>query len=104
MKKYCIALSTFASKEQAQGVIDKILEEKLAACIQVLDIKSHYMWEGSVCHDDEVLILFKTSWDMYEELEQHIKELHPYDTPEIIAIDIEKGYKGYLDWIDEVTS
>ena len=103
MSKYCIAISTFANSEQAQAIIDQILTEKLAACIQVMDIKSHYMWQGDVCHDDEVLVLFKTSWIMYEQLERRIKELHAYDTPEIIAIDIEKGFKGYLEWIDEVT-
>ena len=103
MKKYCIAFSTFASEEQAQVVINKVIEEKLAACIQVMNIKSHYMWEGSVCHDDEVLVLFKTTWELYQKLEQRIKDLHSYDTPEILAVDIEKGYKGYLDWIDEVT-
>lgn len=103
MNKYCIAISTFENRETAQPIIDQILTEKLAACIQVIDIKSHYMWKGDVCHDDEVLVLFKTAWSRFDLLECRIKELHSYETPELIAIDIEKGFKGYLEWIDEVT-
>lgn len=103
MSKYCIAFSTFANSEQAQMVIDCVLNERLAACIQVIDIKSHYMWEGEVCHDDEKLVLFKTSWEKYAALERRVQELHPYDTPEIIAVDIEKGLDSYLQWISEIT-
>lgn len=103
MSKYCVVLTTLGNEEDARKIIDGILNDKLAACMQTMSIGSHYTWEGEVCHDHEVLVLFKTSWTLYDALESKIKELHPYDTPEIIAIDIEKGFKGYLDWIDEVT-
>lgn len=103
MNKYCVVLTTFGNEEDAHKIIDTVLNEKLAACMQTVNIGSHYTWDGEVCHDREVLVLFKTSWALYDELETTIKENHPYDTPEIIAIDIEKGFKGYLDWIDGVT-
>lgn len=103
MSKYCIVFTTLGTEEDAQKIIDNILNNRLAACVQTMRIGSHYTWKGEVCHDQEILILFKTSWSMYDELESKIKELHPYDTPEIIAVDIEKGFKSYLDWIDEVT-
>ena len=103
MNKHCIVLTTLGNEVDARKLIDVVLSGKLAACMQTVDIGSHYTWNGEVCHDQEVLILFKTSWKLYDELEAKIKEYHPYDTPEIIAIDIEKGFKGYLDWIDEVT-
>ncbi len=103
MNKYCVVLTTLGNNEDATRIINTILECKLAACMQTINIGSHYTWEGEVCHDQEVLVLFKTSWALYDELETKIKEIHPYDTPEIIAVDIEKGFKGYLDWIDEVT-
>ncbi len=103
MSKYCVALTTLGNDDDAKTLIDAVLESKLAACIQTMQIKSHYVWEGETCHDQEVLVLFKTSWALYDALEAKIKALHPYDTPEIIAIDIEKGSKGYLDWIDQVT-
>ena len=103
MSKYCIVLTTLDNGENVNKIINTILECKLAACIQTLNISSHYTWKGDVCHDLEILVLFKTTWALYDELEAKIREIHPYDTPEIIAIDIEKGYKGYLDWINEVT-
>ena len=61
------------------------------------------MRKGEVCNDNEILILFKTTWNLYDDLEAKIKEIHSYDTLEIIAVDIKKGYKGYLDWVKEVT-
>lgn len=103
MNKYCMAFTTVNNIDEAQKIINTILELKLAACIQTINIGSHYTWKAEVCHDEEVLILFKTSWDLYDMLETKIKEIHPYDTPEIIAIELAKGYKGYLEWIDEVT-
>ena len=103
MSKYCVVLTTLGNEEDAMNIINAILSAKLAACMQTINIGSHYTWNVEVCHDREVLVLFKTTWDLYDRLELKIKELHPYDTPEIIAIDIEKGYKGYLDWILDVT-
>lgn len=103
MNKYCVVLTTLGNEDDARKIIDIVLSEKLAACMQTVNIGSHYTWDGEVCHDQEVLVLFKTSWALYDELESKIKENHPYDTPEIIAVDIEKGFKGYLDWIDGVT-
>ena len=103
MNKYCVVMTTLGNIEDAERVISSILENKLAACMQTVNIGSHYTWDGEVCHDQEVLVLFKTSWALYDELEAKLKEIHPYDTPEIIAVNIEKGFKGYLDWIDEVT-
>lgn len=103
MSKYCVVLTTLGNEKDARKIIDGILNDKLAACMQTVNIGSHYTWEGEVCHDQEILVLFKTSWVLYDALELKIKELHPYDIPEIIAIDIEKGFKGYLDWINEVT-
>lgn len=103
MSNYCIIMTTFGNIEDAHNAIDTILAKKLAACLQTINIGSHYSWKGSTCHDQEILVLMKTKWDLYDSLESLIKDIHPYDTPEIIAVDIEKGFKGYLDWIDETT-
>ena len=101
--KYCIVMSTFETLDQARSVIEKVLELKLAACIQTLDIGSHYSWNGSICHDKEVLVLFKTSTSLYSDLKDELEVLHPYETPEIIRISIEDGAAAYLKWIDSVT-
>ena len=103
MSKFCIVLTTIGNENDANHIINAALESKLAACMQTIPIKSHYTWNGEVCHDNEVLVLFKTTWELYNDLEMMIKKNHSYDTPEIIAVDIEKGVKEYLDWINEVT-
>ena len=103
MKKYCMVLTAFSNNEEAKKIINTILENKLAACIQTLNINSHYIWKEKTFHEQEVLALFKTSWSLYNKLEAKIKELHSYEVPEIIAIDIQNGLKSYLDWIDRVT-
>lgn len=101
MDKYGIALSTFESEQQARPVIDEIIRCKLAACVQEIKIKSHYTWNNELCHDDEVLVLFKTKKELYPKLEEKLLEIHPYETPEILFIDAEKGSAAYLAWIDE---
>ena len=103
MKKYCIVSSTFTDETDATKVINAVLEKKLAACAQVINIHSHYTWKGKVCHEPEVLVLFKTQWKLYDLLESKIKDMHPYEIPEIIAVDIEKGLPDYLNWIVKVT-
>jgi periplasmic divalent cation tolerance protein len=103
MGKYGMVLTTFESDQQVKPVIDEIIRCKLAACVQELKIKSHYTWKGKLCHDDEVLVMFKTRKELYPELEKKLLEIHPYDTPEIILVDVEKGSAAYLAWIDEQT-
>ena len=104
MEKYCVVLTTFANEADATKIINAVLEDKLVACAQVINIKSHYTWEGKVQHEPEVLVMFKTTGKLYDALESKIKELHPYEVPEIIAMDIKNGSASYLNWIDEVTA
>ena len=104
MEKYCVVLTTFANETDATKIINAVLESKLVACAQVQNINSHYRWKGKVQHDPEVLVMFKTTWKLYGALESKIKELHPYEVPEIIAMDIKDGSASYLNWIDDVTA
>ena len=103
MGKYGIVLTTFENAQQAKPVIDEMIRCKLAACIQEINIKSHYTWKGELCHEDEILVLFKTKKELYPELEKKLLESHPYNTPEILFVDVEKGSSAYLAWIDEQT-
>lgn len=103
MEKYCFVTTTFANEADAMMVINAVLENKLAACAQEININSHYTWQGKVCHEPEIMVLFKTKWDLYGELEAKIQALHPYDVPEIVATDIKTGTASYLSWIDTVT-
>jgi periplasmic divalent cation tolerance protein len=103
MGKYGIVLTTFADEQQAKPVIDAIIYDRLAACVQEIPIKSHYVWQGELCHDNEVLVLFKTRKELYPELEKKLRELHPYETPEILLVDVEAGSAAYLAWVEEQT-
>lgn len=106
MKKiddFCIILTTYADVNEANIIIDKLLNEKLAACIQTINIGSHYSWNNQICHDKEILLLIKTSWEKYDQVKNTIKSCHSYEVPEIIAVNIEEGYKPYLDWIQKMT-
>lgn len=103
MEKYGMVLTTFANEGQARPVIEEIIQCKLAACVQEIKIKSHYVWKGGFCHDDEVLVLFKTRETLYPELEKKLLELHPYETPEILFVGVDKGSAAYLAWIGQQT-
>ena len=79
-----------------------LVERKLAACVNVVrGLVSHYQWKGELCRDNEALLMIKTTYQRLEALIQAIKDLHPYELPEIIALPIIDGLKGYLDWVKE---
>jgi periplasmic divalent cation tolerance protein len=87
-----------------RGVIEKIgrdlVEKKLVACSQILGpIQSIYQWKGNVEDANEWLLLMKSKASLYPVIEEEIRRQHPYELPEIIAIDIDKGLMGYIDWV-----
>lgn len=99
-----LVLCTCPSLSEADAVATALLEERLAACVNRLPgLKSLYRWKSRITHDDEILLLIKTSADLFERLEKTIKTHHPYETPEIIAVPIVAGSAEYLRWIEEST-
>ncbi|RLF10924.1 MAG: divalent-cation tolerance protein CutA [Thermoprotei archaeon] len=99
---YIVALITCSSKEEAEKIAKRLLEAKVAACINVVaDVKSRFWWEGRIDEADEALLIIKTRLDLFEELVKEVKALHSYTVPEIIALPIIEGYTGYLNWLDE---
>jgi periplasmic divalent cation tolerance protein len=97
---YCIVLNTCAGKEEAESIAKGLIEQRLAACVQIFDIKSFYKWNQKLQKDDEVLLVIKTKNSVYNELEKYIKEHHSYDIPEIVKVPLLNGYRDYLLWID----
>ena len=82
-----------------------LVEQRLAACVNRLaSVESVYRWRGRVERATEVPLLIKTTRERYGELEQAIRQMHPYDVPEIIALPIELGHAAYLRWISEQTT
>jgi periplasmic divalent cation tolerance protein len=101
MKSFIQVTTTTESREQAKKIADFLVEQKLAACVQILGpIESTYRWKGKIETDEEWLCLIKTQEDFFKEVESAIKEMHSYETPEIIAVPIIKGSKEYLQWLD----
>lgn len=88
--------------EAADQLATALVEEQLAACVNVLPgIQSVYRWQGALERSAESLLLAKTTSDRYPALETRLRELHPYDLPEIIALPVERGLPGYLAWVSE---
>jgi periplasmic divalent cation tolerance protein len=97
-------LTTTSSREEAQKLARLLIEEKLAACVQLLPIESFYFWEGKTQNEAEVLLLIKTRSALFDKASARIKAVHSYTVPEIVALPFSAGFAGYLDWIGEVTS
>ncbi len=100
------ALLVFCSVPSA--VADRLarllVEERLAACVQALPgLRSTYRWEGEVQQDGETLLLIKTTTARYAALERSLAAHHPYELPEILAVDVAAGLPAYLRWLDEET-
>ncbi len=90
--------------DKAESIAKAVVESKHCACVNVVgDIKSYYWWEGKIEEDRECLLIIKTNLKNLKLLFELIKEIHPYDVPEIIALPIEEGNQDYLDWINKVT-
>ena len=97
-----IVFTTAPSSEQAETLARRIVEAKLASCVQVLpQMKSFYFWENEVQEDSEHLLLIKTIEETFDELESFIKANHSYDVPEIVAVSSEKVSNDYLKWMKE---
>lgn len=100
MDSYLVVLTTFPDIDTAQRIAQKIVQAKLAACVNILPQgQSVYIWEGKNCIENEFVALIKTTENSYQELESFIQQQHPYELPEIIATPITNGSKDYLQWI-----
>ena len=101
--EYSVVLTTTATKEDAHEIGRHLLDRKLAACVQVFTIESLYTWKGEMAHENEFMLFIKTRRDLYSEIENAIRAVHKYETPEIVQLPIIGGASSYLNWINEVT-
>ena len=104
MKKaaqFSIVLVTAPDKKAARRLAQAALEERLAACANLVPgVESHYWWRGKMERGAEVLLIFKTTSTRLAALEKLVIELHPYDTPELVALALSSGNRRYLDWLE----
>jgi periplasmic divalent cation tolerance protein len=95
--------TTVANRDDARRIADALLTERLAACVQFLDVESHYVWKDERMADPEVMLLVKTLTDLFDRVIGRIKALHPYEIPEIVAQPFSAGFAPYLAWIAQST-
>jgi periplasmic divalent cation tolerance protein len=102
---YIVVFVTTPDKDTAEKLALKLVENKLAACVNITEqVKSVYFWQGNIENEKESLMIIKSREDLFEKLEQFVKENHPYTVPEIVALPIIKGSSEYLNWIDETVN
>jgi periplasmic divalent cation tolerance protein len=98
---HCVVLVTVSSETEAQTIARSLVEERLAACVNIVPgLTSIYRWEDKVCEDREILLLIKTHGTKIAALRERIVHLHSYAVPEVIALPIAHGSARYLEWLD----
>ena len=102
MTEMLIVFTTFANEEDAARVVRVLVDERLAACgTLLLNARSIYRWEGKVQDEREVSVTLKTRKQDWAALVSRLHDLHPYDTPECVAVRIAAGAPKYMAWLDE---
>jgi len=100
-----VVLITCPSSAVAQRIGRTLVEERLAACVNLVPgLLSIYRWEGKVCRDAETLLLIKTRRHCLAALARRVAAIHPYSVPEILALPVQAGSRPYLKWVGESVS
>ena len=100
--EFIIINTTYPNLKGAKNLARILLEEKLAACVQFMEIQSDYFWHEEIKSDQEILVKIKTINANYDQIEKIILRNHEYEIPQIVATKINKGLKPYLNWIGSI--
>jgi len=99
---HIVILITVSKKEEAKKIAAKLLKEKLAACVNIVDkVESFFWWQGKIDKAAESLMVIKSTKAKFRKIVKTVLSVHSYTVPEIIALPIIAGHKPYLDWIDD---
>jgi len=100
---YILVLMTASSKDEAKKIVYSLLEEKLIACANMIDsVSSVFWWQDKIEEEKEVLVIMKSHQELFKRVSTRVKELHSYDTSEILALSIVDGSCQYLEWMKKV--
>ncbi|MGC9444261.1 MAG: divalent-cation tolerance protein CutA [Candidatus Methanospirareceae archaeon] len=101
--EFCVLLCT-ASEGESEHLAKLLVEERLAACVNVTGVRSYYRWKGELCADTECLLIIKSAKSKIERIIARIKEVHSYEAPEILVLPIVAGSEQYLEWVERAVS
>ncbi len=96
--------TTFPDMETARGIVRELLRRKLIACANLREHESIYTWKGEIREEREVGAILKTSVEKWKALKESLRELHPYEVPLILRIDVDRVNSEYAKWLEEVLS
>ena len=97
---YIIIIVTTAGREEAETIVQRLLEARLIACANIIGpVSSHFHWSGKIEKAEEYLILMKSRKELFEKLSETVRALHSYEVPEILALPVVEGSKAYMDWL-----
>ncbi|MBN1356890.1 divalent-cation tolerance protein CutA [bacterium] len=97
---YYIVLTTAATEEIAASLARMLVEKRLARCVNIIrNVRSIYSWQGEICDESECMMMIKTGHIKLDELMEQLREKHPYELPEILALPIETGDEDFLRWV-----
>ena len=100
-----VVFVTAKDKKEGLKIARILVEKKMAACCNILTgIRSVYRWQGAVQEDGEIPLIIKTTAELYPALETYLRSRHPYELPEILALDVVAGLPDYLQWVVQSTS
>ena len=104
MAKDVLLVLVTCPPDKAQGIAEALVEERVAACVNVVpSLSSVYRYQGEVHHENEAMLLVKTTQDRFEAMKQAVLKHHPYELPEVIAVAVDRGHVPYLEWVMEST-
>ena len=105
MREGAVVALVTCPPDKADAIARALVEARVAACVNVVPaIASTYRWKDEICRDDEALLIIKTRRERFEDLKRAVLRVHPYELPEVIALDVTAGHAPYLDWIAANTS
>lgn len=99
VQRCCMIITTTNSRQVVSQISTRLLEEELAACVQVDSINSYFKWEGKIASELEYRVVIKAKSENYNKIEKIITQIHNYDLPQIIKLEIQGGLAKYLNWV-----
>jgi len=102
LETYSVVITTLSTEQEAAELARALVESRLVACVNIIPkARSIYRYDGVIQDDNECLLLMKTRTDAYSRLAERVRDIHPYEVPELIALPIDRGSADYLAWVGE---